>query len=393
MKNFIFLFTLLGHLLLYAQSSWSQEGSSSLLQEQLNAASVLQGRANTLIKISDKVSYSLESSPNIDNMKKALGLVIPENVRQRILDYGGIIPPEVNPLEGYDGLSQEKKEQFQKTRMIFLQNVARALSATRFVFGFGSIVGDSLSFVKDSVKGVTQRTNSLDASVPKEKVSFSERSRNAVEATLQALDYKLWNQAPLLLDSNEFGVSASLGIMIENGVLNNGMGGSEELGLSFAYNKANKAFIFEVFHNSEKYSYTPAVVTAAGVLIKAGPHFGQRDIERQTKILTGTSFYPPAMPGYSTTGTDYFSAGFSSSIGFPPNPIVDMLTYTNKFERNSIIRVTLSPVMKGYVRCYIGNVAGSMKLVLFRFAAVYNWISDQIAHRATGRLSCEKVLL
>lgn len=393
MKNIILLFLLLTSFVLQSQTAWSQDDSDLLQEVQLPEANAQDDHSSITLKISDKISYSIESSPNIENMKQSLGLIIPDNVREHILKHGGVIPPDVNPLEGYEGLPVEKKEQFQKIRLQFLQNVARALNTTKFVFGAGSIVGNSLSYAKDSVVGVFSKNNSSESEKVPEKISFSERSQNAVQATLQALDYKLWNQAPLLLDSNEFGVSVAMGIMIENGLLDKGLGGSEEIGLSFAYNKTNKAFIFEIFHNSEKYSYTPAVVAATGILVKIGPQFGQKNIDRPTKTINATSFYPPAMPGYSSTGSDYFSAGFSTSFGIPPSPFVDMYTYTNKSTRNTLIRLNVSPIMKGFVRLYIGNVAGSMKLVVLRFVGVYQWISQNIARLAGRGRTCEAVFM
>jgi len=390
MKQLVLLLLIIMNLTLGTQSAFAEDDDTLELQQaELSQVTTTENSGDLMIKASDKLVYEIEAVPNFEHMKQALGLIIPDNVRERILLHGGTIT-DVNPMAGYEGLSAEKKEHFQKTRMMFLSNVARALNATKFVFGAGSIVGDSFRFIKKSVKAAFGKKTD-DSALSKEKIGFSERSQRAVQATLQALDYKLWNQAPLLLDSNEFGVSASLGIMVENGILSSGVGGSEELGLSFAYNKTNKAFVFEIYHNSEKYSYTPAIVTAVGVLMKAGPQFGNRDLNNPTRAMTGVSFYPPSMPGYSSTGADYFSAGFSSSIGFPPNPIVDMLTYTNKYQRNSIIRITISPVMTGYVRMYIGNIPGSIKIVLMRVVGIFQFVSEKAQQILIRRNSCQAI--
>ncbi|WP_374032276.1 hypothetical protein [Bdellovibrio bacteriovorus] len=48
------------------------------------------------------------------------------------------------------------------------------------------------------------------------------RSQQAVQSILRGLDYKLWSQAPLVIDSNEFGLSVSAGILAEAGVLRKG---------------------------------------------------------------------------------------------------------------------------------------------------------------------------
>jgi hypothetical protein len=276
---------------------------------------------------------------------------------------------------------------------MFLKNVARALNATKFAFGAGSIIGNTLSFVKDSVVTLFKKNVSSETSAPKDKVTFKENSHNAVQATLQALDYKLWNQAPLLLESNEFGVSASLGILIENGVQYNGMGGSEELGLSFGYNKTDKAFVFEIFHNSEKFSYTPAVISIAAIVVRAGLTVFQKENTQPVTVKTGNSFYPPVVPVFKSEGTDNFSTGFSTSLGFPPNPLVDLLTYSNKYTRNTIVRITVSPLMKGYVRLYIGDIVGSVKIVTFRMMEIFKWVSQRVTLYSKGGRSCEGAFL
>ncbi|MGZ3744279.1 MAG: hypothetical protein ACXWRA_10590 [Pseudobdellovibrionaceae bacterium] len=379
----LFLTLLVSFISLSTSNAWSQE--------QLPVAKEHETQDSIIISVSDKTSFVIEKSPNVENMKEALGLKIPDHIREHILKKGGVLPPEVNPLAGYEELSSEKKEHFQKIRVMFLKNVARALNTTKFVLGTGSIVGDSLSFVSSSVMNMLKKNSASKTFTSREKINFSERSRRSVQAVLQALDYKLWNQAPLLLNSNEFGISASLGIIIENGRAKSGHGGPEELGLSFAYNKTEKAFVFEIFHNSEKFSHTPAFVGVVGLVVKMAPLFGQTDVDNPTKTKTGTTFYPPVVPAFTSSGPDFFSAGLSTSLGLPPPPFVDMLTYTNKYSRNTIIRITVSPVSKGFIRLYMGDIPGSAKLITSRIMGIFQWISQQATQISPVGRSCEAV--
>src|SRR5690606_4817294 len=125
----------------------------------------------------------------------------------------------------------------------------------------------------------------------KEKRTFSERSRLAAQAILQGIDYKLWSQAPLLIDANEFGVSASIGLLAETGVLRKGGGGAEEIGLSFAYNKKSRAFVFEIFHNSERFDNTKAAVSVIGVVGKLGLSMAHKDAGFEARTMKGSAFY------------------------------------------------------------------------------------------------------
>jgi hypothetical protein len=107
------------------------------------------------------------------------------------------------------------------------------------------------------------------------------------------------------------------------------------------------------------------------------------------RTIKGSSFYPPAVPGFSTTSSEFFAAGFSSGLGLPPPPLADLMTFTNKFERHVIVRVTVSPLVKGFVRMQLGDVRGSVTLVAMRFVDVYRAITDKV-FKTRGR-SCSLV--
>src|SRR5690606_22530784 len=128
------------------------------------------------------------------------------------------------------------------------------------------------------------------------------------------------------------------------------------------------AFVFEIFHNSEKFDNTKAAISVVGVVGKLGMTLGRRE---GVETLRGTSFYPPAIPGYNSSSQDFFAAGLSSSLGFPPPPLADFLTFSNSFERNVWIRITISPITKGFVRIQVGDIRGSFRLVGMKFAGAY----------------------
>jgi len=257
------------------------------------------------------------------------------------------------------------------------------LMASKLALGAGSLVGDSLSFVKVKMKHAIGKGK--DETLPS-KVAFAERSQRVIQNILRSVDYKLWSQAPLLLASNEYGLSMSVGIQAETGVMHKGGGGADELGLSLAYNKEKRAFVFEIFHNSENFDNTKAAVTVLGIVGKGGLVMSRRSGAEKIK---GTSFYPPVVPGFSTISPDYFAGGVSSSLGFPPPPLADLMTYTNRFERNALIRITVSPIVKGFVRLQIGDLKGSMNLVVMRFSDVYRAISNKVFR--SGKHSCAMV--
>ncbi|KYG61513.1 hypothetical protein AZI86_17550 [Bdellovibrio bacteriovorus] len=337
-----------------------------------------------LIRVSDDRVFEVDTVPNVEEMKAALGLILPDKVKAEILARGGVIE-DVNPMEAYDQMSAEDKAKFKEARMHFLSNAARILTSSRMVLGAGSLVGDAFSFVTVKVKKAFGKEVDQGEKVRR---TFSERSYQAVQSALKGIDYKLWNQAPMVIDSNEFGLSLSLGIVAETGVLKKGGGGAEEIGISLAVNKSKRAFVFEIFHNSESFDNTKAAISVLGVVGKAGMTMGHRE---DARTLKGSSFYPPAVPGFSTTSSEFFAAGFSSSLGLPPPPLADLMTFTNKFERHVWIRVTVSPMVKGFVRVQFGDVRGSMKLVAMRFVDVFHAISDKVVKLAGKNRRCSAV--
>lgn len=385
-NSILFLMFVLAWAPTWAQSI-DESRTTTEVEEKVLEASKLTEEAKAdkiLIRVSDDRVFEVDTVPNVEEMKAALGLILPDKVKAEILARGGVIE-EVNPLEAYNQMSDENKAKFKETRMLFLSNAARILTSSRMVLGAGSLVGDAFSFV--TVKAKKAFGKEVDE---REKVrrTFSERSYQAVQSALKGIDYKLWNQAPMVIDSNEFGLSVSLGIVAETGVLKKGGGGAEEIGISLAVNKTKRAFVFEIFHNSEAFDNTKAAISVLGIVGKAGMTMGHRE---DARTLKGSSFYPPAVPGYSTISSEFFSAGFSSSLGLPPPPLADLMTFTNKFERHVWIRVTVSPVVKGFVRVQFGDVRGSVKLVAMRFVDVFHAISDKVVTLAGKNRRCSAV--
>jgi hypothetical protein len=201
-------------------------------------------------------------------------------------------------------------------------------------------------------------------------MSFQQRREQAVQSMLQSIDYKLWYQAPLFIASNEFGLQGHIGIVAVRGVQKKGTGGAEFLGLSLGYNRSQKALIFEIYHNSERFDNTRAAVGVVGLNFFAGPFFSARDQRSPAKTLKGFTFYPPVAPAATQVGSDIFSAGIASGLGFPPPPIADMYTWTDSYERRTIVRVSVSAIVPGFVRLHVGDVKGSVQALVLRVSDV-----------------------
>lgn len=320
-------------------------------------------------------TYFLDATPDPIKMKAALGLEIPEEIQKQLKAEGREIP-NVDPSLPYRSLSESDKVEFAKRRQLFLQYLAITLVRTRFALGTGIILKDSFNFIRERLTG---RVSSVEA-------PFGQRIDLVIQSILQSVDYKLWYQAPLLVRANEFGVSMAIGPSAITGIRHNGVGGNEEIGITFAINVDRRAGVFEFFHNSESYSQSLAALSVVGLQGKLGLSIRSVSHRKPMKTQMGESFYPPAFPGFQTQSSDLYVSGLSSAWGLPPPPFADMLTVTTKFEKNAWVRIMVSPVVRGYVRLYFGRVDRSLILISSRFKGMYDLILSKLGY---GR--CEAV--
>lgn len=375
-------------IVLWTSGAWaaSEEPRSvqetELIEATLEPAQVEADDKKLRITLPNGKTFEFANEPDVDKMRESLGLNLSEKMKAQVLAAGGSIDP-VNPLAAYETLSDEKRAQFQASRVAILKGTARFLTWTKFAYGAGTFVGDAVSFVK--VKTLKAIGKEVEVA-PKEKRTFQMRSEQAVENILRGLDYKLFSQAPLVVDKNEVGLVLSMGILAESGVAKKGFGGSEEIGLSMAYSKSKKAFIFEIFHSSEKFESTLSGVGVVGIVGKAGIQVAHR---HGAESLKGTSFYPPGIPGFSTISPEYAAIGVSSSYGLPP--LADYMTYSNKFERTNMIRITISPLVPGFVRVQFGSFVRPFQLMGMRFVDGFQLIAQKIKSKKAP--SCAALFL
>lgn len=356
--------------LFWSFQSFAIDPNENLFERQLDSAEIKADLKQLEIKVGTKV-FRVDHQPDLLKMRQALGLELPLEIKEQIVKSGGQLPEDANPLAGYDTLSLSQKAEFQKVRIQFLSYAARTLKSTKMAMGIGSVVSEKLSFIKNRIKGSESQQQRV-------QLSFNERSEAIVSRLLQNIDYKLWSQAPLVIDANEFGVQASVGILALSGYKDKGFGGGEFFGVSFGYNKETKSFVFEIHHTSERFASTTAAVGIVGLNAFAGMQLVRKNLEQPTASTKGLTFYPPAVPAYSTVGPQVFSAGLSSSIGFPPPPLADLLTWSDHFEKRVLLRVTVSPLMKGFVRLYVGDIGGSVKVMSLRVVEVIKTIAEQL---------------
>ncbi len=351
------------------QFAVAETGNEEIIQDSIPQVVLENNGAVLKFKVSENTTYEIQSEPDLEKITAALSLDVTGS----------------DPLAGYRAMSADEKNKFQERRLDFLKNAARVFHRTKFALGVGSLVGRSFNFVIDS----TIRRGKNSGLKATEALTLQQRSDRAAQNLLQSLDYRLWSKAPLFIASNEYGISMSVGFMALKGFKGRGQGGGEELGINLGFNTQSRAFVFEIFHSSENFKSSLAPVGLIGFPLKAGPFMTSRVLGAETLSLKGESFYPPALPGFSAENSEFATSGFNSSLSLPPSPLVDFMTYTNSFDRKTLIRITVSPLVVGYLRIQFGDFKGSVTLIGTRVADIVKTVAEKI--KLLTALQCRSV--
>lgn len=275
----------------------------------------------------------------------------------------------------YDELSDEDKVQFLRKRKAGVLLVARVLNAMKYGFGVGAIIKDRLSFkaadrdddkLLESVRRADPafRTE-VTAIVERERVARFERQNAILKQTMKeraevmiasmvrTFDKSIWSQAPVYSHSNEHAFYGGLGVGgLGKASKGRRLGGLFEIGISIGYNIEQKAVVIQLIRDVESFrdSMMPVMVFG-GVYFKAGYYFANQ--QKGHLRHAGQSFYPPILPGFTTTTSDVVIVGMNAGVPFmtfPPSPFDNGLTYLNGANPDAVLRITLSPKTLGFIR-------------------------------------------
>lgn len=285
----------------------------------------------------------------------------------------------------YAQIPEQEKQRFHSTRAFILKKVAALLNFSRFATGTGLMIGEkiyhtfksrpSTSGYLDGYLVTDERVREFEDEVvpPSSNMSIKDRGFALARKSLAAIDRQLWRQAPLVARSDEFGLLISLGGQLEVGKLSQGFGGSWSLGISLGYNRAKKAVVFEIYRERESLHTALPAVSVAAVLGKLGVFIQQSEAtktedESHLSESKGQALYPPGFPMFAETTPTFFGVGLSSALGVPPPPISDAFAYLNNLNRKTLVKLSVSPLLKGFVNIRSGLDFEFIKKVLKRGA-------------------------
>ena len=301
----------------------------------------------------------------------------------------------------FEALSEVDQAAFHVNRWAFISILARSLQLLKFGVGVGVVSKDSLSYrlqsyrLKKLIRKLPESMSDgtrADIVAAQERAleelerthsentgeGFRERSDRVVFRLIEAIDSNLWDQAQLFSRSNEYGVVAALGVEFLGGKREKGWGGLVDLGVSIGYNRDEQAVVIQIFRDLEHFKSTalPAVFVA-GVVGKVGGYVANQTAGALNR--EGISFYPPMAPGFTSVTPDNFMLGLSSGLTWPPSPIGDILTYTDRLHQTVLLRVTASRLNGRFLHVESGLGAKTFAFVLKPIKRVLSLFKATIA--------------
>lgn len=275
-------------------------------------------------------------------------------------------------------LSPEELARFEKKRIQVLQKVYRVLQSSKFMFGFGS-------FIKNQIKMVVpKKWRNSSASL-----GYSEYSNQSILSIMNSLDSNLIKDAKVVASSNEIGFSLSLGLSAGGMLGKKGFLGSSSLGFSFGFNSKTKAFVFEIFNNTERGTKAFPFVATASVSGNATVRISSSDSQNNTSLFTrGRAIYPPGPVVFSDTPTS-LQTGLSHGLGLVP---IDLFfAYETQTYRTTILRVELSSIYRGFLNV---NFIGQSTIVsVMKKIKEFNKFIQREVNTFSSNIACGRLFL
>ncbi|OFZ67588.1 MAG: hypothetical protein A2328_10810 [Bdellovibrionales bacterium RIFOXYB2_FULL_36_6] len=303
--------------------SLAQENEDKIVEKDAPQESSVGGTNSDKIYIGNDTPYSISNTP---------------------------ITPDQQKL--FDSLSDENKKKFLQTRKKLLEKSLRVLKITKPVLGTCAFVVDKMRCLVNSSK----KNNQVESDIP--------LSRKSVQNLLSAIDMEIWSHAPIIASSDEFGFILSANLNGGAGLGSKGAYWGQGLGVSFGFNSTTNRFVFEFFHDDQKFKR--AIPFVAQVAISGQAFLYTAQSERDL-IQVGRFITPPG-PIASFDSPAQFSFGVNQGIGVPP--LDTFYAYETSSTRSDLVKVSFSlvhPISSIRFQSMFTEVAGPSVIKAFEY--------------------------
>lgn len=251
--------------------------------------------------------------------------------------------PEDELAQGiYYSLNTNSQAEFQKNRLFILGKFASVMEKTELVVGFVSVIKSKLKNIfKKKDKGQTV-LGVLDS---------REKGHEVISRMIEVIDRRLWLRAPVVATQNEFAFTLGVSALAMAGHRKVGVGTSLGLMISMGFNRQTRKAIFEITLETQKFSRAWGVPT---LLLAIAPRGSISVTDQRPKaemdLREGRNYYPPLAAGYFFDTEHHVEIGAESHLLSCP-PLYPMAcTFMTKVWRLPALRITVSPLTKGFVR-------------------------------------------
>lgn len=289
-----------------------------------------------------------------------------------------LLPTADEDRETYGSMSEQDQKKFQVNRLFYLSRLATVLEKTELTLGSGSLIKNKFKRIfSRKPKNPPSDEQAVTDSVNEAKRSWKEQATSRAQEFnkffLEKTDEYLWKQAKVVTKQNEFSFTTSIGVIAQTGIKDKGIGGSFSVGVNVGFNSDDKAMVFEIFIEWEKFKKTFYPMFLVGVVPKAGVLMKVQGEDGELRSRSGNSLNPPGAPVYFVESDEMFIVGGSSSAftSFPP-VISDWYAYINSTTRRPVLRMSFGSMHRNFMRM---KVAGQDKLVSY-FQPISDFIKE-----------------
>ncbi|MFN3455918.1 MAG: hypothetical protein ACK41T_13265, partial [Pseudobdellovibrio sp.] len=255
-----------------------------------------------------------------------------------------------------------------------------ALKAIKYGIGLGIVTKNKAIFLKQKIQK-RQMNNRSSISLDDQKFIF-------YQSMLNRFDQFMWKRAKIFSGSNEVGLSLSANaVAIASAGSKIKIGGSLGVGISLGFNFERRALVFQIFTLNERYQTSMLKAFAVvGAIGKIGPYI----VNDQYHIYNekGTHFMPPLIPTYYTEMPSKINTGFAVGVKIPPPPFSSAVTFTNKVNDQTLLKIEFSSLYKYFIKV---NAVQAGRLLKFNAISSHSaevLIADKIKTLETSILRC-----
>lgn len=268
-------------------------------------------------------------------------------------------------LQSLEKLSRDEVSNFQTQRARVLSKLLTVLTHTKLGIGYGVFYKDrilaritskkkpNLSVIESTIADAERVTN---------KKSPARLAEDFTQKVLETVDKEIWQSNQVIAHQSEYAFTISASLTGAFGYKEKKGGGNLGFGISFGYNKKDRAYVFEVFGDVEQTERLQAVGPQfykkimpfpfiIGLIPRLGVYIYNFSEVHPSEPRKAETLYPAFTSGAIAKGSDdMVGVGYINTMLSVPPYIADSFVQMTSTVRYPLFRLEVSKFLKGFVR-------------------------------------------